>query len=351
MPTARLAQELLDSIIDDVQERGALKACSLAGRSLVVPTQRRLFRSICLFTAGSFLSSPPKASHHLASSLSSHGARDLFTMSPHLGSYVKELYLGLVFMRDYYVVESVLPAFQKITHLGIFSDGGASQWNNIPDIASASPYIPSPSCAGLSSSLERLTISTTTNSRDDKSVFEMDMHRHLKGIRKLSLLDIHLGDKHWMPFLLEPALRPTVQHLELSFKPFQTVPELALPPFLALRSLEITLDIRDIDDIGPALDSVLANIHTTAPLLECLSLTLRLWTSASWSQECDPCPSFASLEFMERLAALQEVHCSLKTNSYRYEERFEQYMRRIFTGPKEAGILSCSIIRSTSSLP
>ncbi|KAJ7138344.1 hypothetical protein C8R44DRAFT_728485 [Mycena epipterygia] len=202
-------------------------------------------------------------------------------------------------------------------------------------MSSKSPFIPSPLNACHSSSLEHLAI-TPARPIYGKSVLEMDMRRHLKGLRKLSLIDIFDQDKRWVPFLLEPVLHPTLQHLELSF---QTVPELALPPFPALRYLKIAYSIYKRRPF--TLDSALGNIHTNAPLLKCLSLTLKLCTSPSWGH---PCPAFASLDFVQQFPALRRVQCWLYPNGYWQEDEFEQYMGRIFPGRKETGILPCSII-------
>ncbi|KAJ7138352.1 hypothetical protein C8R44DRAFT_976096 [Mycena epipterygia] len=392
MSPGPLAQELLDSIVDHVQERGTLKACSLAARSFVVSSQRRLFRSLCLFIR--VPSQPPRGTNHLTVSMTFQNALHVFTMSSYLGSYVRHLYIGLVHhLQDYGLVESALRIVSKITLLGIFGVGGTYDWSTIPpslatllkdialrpavrslyleniravpssfilcpsfrvlslyfasvegDIASTSPFI-SPSLVPLRSHhLEHLVTAASPGHPGSRAI--ENMQGRLTGLRKLSLLGLYARpDKPWMPFLLQSDVQRSLRHLELSF--IGKIPELGLPPLLALRSLEIGFSINTTrlsgavnSSIELALESALTNIHTVSPLLESLSLTIQQWNSASWPQGGDPLPSFASLDL---LPALQEVHCSLDAGGYPVQAGFEQSMGRKFPGPKEAGMLTCSI--------
>ncbi|KAJ7138313.1 hypothetical protein C8R44DRAFT_868619 [Mycena epipterygia] len=392
---ADLAQELLDSIVDQVQDIKALKACSLVARSLVVSSQRHLFRSLCLFqVVGAMIPQVrPRGSDHLTVLTSFENAFRLFTMSPHLGSYVRELYLGLIWLRDVdaNLVERVLCMASKMTFLGIFSHAGPFDWNEIPpsvtcllrnithrptvrarsferfihvpssfilspslralslynieiidDLTSTSLFIPTPRNA---SHLEDLVI-TVAPSYSTKSAMDMDMHGHLAGLRNLSLLDIYgMQDARFMSFLLDSVFYPALEHLELAF--LWDIPVLSFPSLPALRSLEIGIEF-DMDvpatSLPPTLFSALATIHTTAPLLERLSLTVKQWYSmGAWPQRSAPCPLFASLHFAKRLPRLRHLRCSLHTEGYA-QTGFERHMGDKFPGPKEAGILTCSVV-------
>ncbi|KAJ7138332.1 hypothetical protein C8R44DRAFT_868637 [Mycena epipterygia] len=250
MSPGPLAQELLDSIVDYVQERGTLKACSLAARSFVVSSQRRLFRSLCLFIR--VPNQPPRGTDHLTVSMTFQNALHVFTMSSHLGSYVRNLYIGLVHhLQDYGLVESALRIVSKITLLGIFGVGGPYDWSTIStslttllkditlrptvrslyleniravpssfilcpsfrvlslhftsvegDIASTSPFIPPSLVPSRSHYLEHLVLTAACPGHPGSRAIE-NMQGRLTGLRKLSLLGLHAGPtKRWKDFLL-----------------------------------------------------------------------------------------------------------------------------------------------------
>ncbi|KAJ7123419.1 hypothetical protein C8R44DRAFT_783776, partial [Mycena epipterygia] len=355
MPPAHLAQELLDCIVGEVRDRPTLKACSLVARSLTSSSQRRLFRSLCLF-AGKFEAHATlfDGIDHLTALTSFERVLELFAISPHLGSYVKGMHLGLINSQDCAVVESVLRMASQITVLGIFSNEIVSDslhWGNIPvsltallkeialrptvrsmsmrwitgvpsslilvpsfqaltlyyvliqeDITSTSPFIPPLLHATNSSDLELLVI-TPARSQVHKSAIQMDMSGHLTGLRKLSVPGILCDDPEgWMPFMLKSDFRQTLKHLELSFL-FTASTLVQLPPFPALTSLELEFDIYPI--LPDTLDSALSNLHTVAPLLEYLSVAIKGWIHGTWPKNCEPYPMFASLDFMKRFPGLR----------------------------------------------
>ncbi|KAJ7123393.1 hypothetical protein C8R44DRAFT_783757 [Mycena epipterygia] len=386
MPPAHLAQELLDCIVGEVRDRRTLKACSLVARSFTGSSQRRLFRSLCLF-AGRLESHPTVLGiDHLTALTSFERALELFTISPHLGSYAKCMHLGLIDSQDFGVVESVLRMAPQITVLGIFSNETVSEglhWGNIPvslatllkeialrpivrsmsmrwmtgvpsslilvpsfraltlyhvlieeDIISTSPFIPPLPHATHSSDLEVLVI-TPARSQVHKSAIQMVISGHLTGLRKLSVTGILSDDPEgWIPFMLKSDFRQTLKHLELSFLLTSTNTVM-----FSLTSLELEFNASVLPD---TLDSALSNLHTVAPLLEYLSVALK-GSMAPWAKNCEPYPLFASLDFMKRLPALRDLPCSLRTKDC-VDTRLELYMGDKFPGPKEAGILTCSII-------
>ncbi|KAJ7138334.1 hypothetical protein C8R44DRAFT_976089 [Mycena epipterygia] len=212
------------------------------------------------------------------------------------------------------------------------------------DISSSSPFVPPPLDPAHSSNLEHLVV-TATESPDIIYAIEMDTRGYLAGLYRLSILSIYhpRTDGCWKRFLLQSDVQKTLKHLELSFT--GNIPELVLPSFLALTSLEIEFGTCTYNGgLPPNVESALTNIHTVAPLLEYLSLTIKQGGSILWHQECDPYPAFASHDFVKRLPALREVHCALNRHGYLHEWGFEQHMEKKFPGIKEAGILTCSII-------
>ncbi|KAJ7138325.1 hypothetical protein C8R44DRAFT_728471 [Mycena epipterygia] len=96
MPPTPLAPEVLDVIIDEVQERVMLKACSLAAGSFVVSSQRHLFQSLCLCMRIPSQRTPKGTDHLTVSMRSTPGIRTLL---------------------DYGVVQSALRIGSEITHL------------------------------------------------------------------------------------------------------------------------------------------------------------------------------------------------------------------------------------------
>ncbi|KAJ7094113.1 hypothetical protein C8R44DRAFT_890479 [Mycena epipterygia] len=130
----RLAQELLDSIVDQVQDRGILKESSLVARSFVVRSQRRLFRSLCVFSTAS-LDSHPEGTDALSGFTSFENAQNLLTMSPHLVGYVRDVHLGFnsLSMQSFVREESVLRVLSQVTLLAIFTNGHRSLfWQEFP---------------------------------------------------------------------------------------------------------------------------------------------------------------------------------------------------------------------------
>ncbi|KAJ7123409.1 hypothetical protein C8R44DRAFT_783768 [Mycena epipterygia] len=398
---AYLAQELLDCIVGEVQDRKTLKAWSLVARSFTGSSQRRLFRSLCLFTGRLEIHPTLLGIDHLTALTSFERALELFTItwvagiSPHLGSYAKGMHLGLINSQDFGVVESVLRMAPQITVLGIFGNratSGRLHWGSFPvslaalmkeialrptvrsmilrwiagvpsslilvpsfraltlhdvsieeDITSTSPFISPLLHPAQSSDLEVLVI-TPACSQVHKSAIQMDTSGHLTGLRKLSLPGILSDDPAgWMPFMLKSDFRHTLKHLELLFVFTASNLVRELPPFPALTSLELVFVIYD-PILPDTLDAALSNLHTVAPLLEYLSVALKGWIAhGTWAKNCEPYPLFASLDFMKRLPALREVHCSLAIKDC-VDTGFEQHMGDKFSGPMEAGILTCSIL-------
>ncbi|KAJ7734562.1 hypothetical protein DFH07DRAFT_844724 [Mycena maculata] len=74
-----LPQELLDTIIDEIQDTSTLQSCALVATSFVAPCQRKIFRMLYFHAVKKATSPRPKA----------------FTESPHLAAYVRDLTIEL----------------------------------------------------------------------------------------------------------------------------------------------------------------------------------------------------------------------------------------------------------------
>ena len=132
----RLPQELIDVIINQVDDRKTLKACSLVASSFVCPSQRLLFHTVDLDNA---ILTPRKKAY----------ARflRLLTLNPLLGTYVRSLRLGddsedFGFSRSWIIHAKKLPQlFRLLPQLEIFSltfNSDEMNWKSIPaDIRSA----------------------------------------------------------------------------------------------------------------------------------------------------------------------------------------------------------------------
>ncbi|KAJ7475596.1 hypothetical protein B0H11DRAFT_2032613 [Mycena galericulata] len=82
-----LAQELIDLIVAEVQERDNLRRCSLVCRSFRSPAQRELFRAMALRCL------PGRGGLHLSQLVSRAG--ELLTTTPHLATYVQSFTLEI----------------------------------------------------------------------------------------------------------------------------------------------------------------------------------------------------------------------------------------------------------------
>ena len=136
LPMPRLPQELIDVIINQVNDRNTLKACSLVASSFVCSSQRLLFHTIDL-DDGFRISRKRAYARFLR----------VLTLNPLLGTYVRSLRLGddsdnSSFARSWIINAKNLPQlFQLLPQLEIFSltfNSDERSWKSIPaDIRSA----------------------------------------------------------------------------------------------------------------------------------------------------------------------------------------------------------------------
>ncbi|KAJ7138317.1 hypothetical protein C8R44DRAFT_848162 [Mycena epipterygia] len=249
-------------------------------------------------------------------------------MSSHLAIYVRHLHIGLVkHHRDYGLVESALRiAASKITLFRIFYNGVPFDWNIIPpNLATLLNDIvlqPTTHLFGTHPAhpliLHPSPVIQAPRKNHSNPAIGMHIHGHLKGLRKLSLLDISNPDTRWMPLVLEPAIHPTLQHLELSSP--ETHPSLAPSPLISgvgilhpHSAYRPRVRVGQYSHRGPSPrrfvgDRKAIAIHFLAPGMRSMPV---------------------SLGFVERLPSLHEVHFSLNRNSYRKQGGFKQPRRLV----------------------
>ncbi|KAJ7138299.1 hypothetical protein C8R44DRAFT_728449 [Mycena epipterygia] len=376
----QLAQELLDAIVDHVHGNSNLISCSLASTSFAVSSQRCLFRSLCLTETGHLDASgapSPDGSH-----ISFDDARDLFTMSPHLGNHVRDLTVCWGYDRDYAAAESVLRRVPSLTRLALSAIPFFFSWEEMPSNLMDSlrniyvgpslrsmyldgiAAIPSSLIMHAASSLREISVNQITCKDDDTSgtpfisnlphpahgttledidfstiwdfptheahhngILDLDIHPYLRGLRRLMLR--LSADARPEVFLLRSDFHSTLTRLELRFA--CRFPALHLPFLPVLRFLKLQFYVRN-----PVL---LTALPTSTPLLESLTLALDLlWVGDfQWAEHTEPHPLFHStIELGERLPRLREMHCS---QSQPPGTGFAEYMKQKFPSPEETGIL------------
>ncbi|KAJ7312261.1 hypothetical protein DFH08DRAFT_897202 [Mycena albidolilacea] len=133
-----LPPELMDAVIEqmDIADEESLRSCSLVCRSLVYLAQRRLFRSLKLYTDPSYRRHPPWP---VKGSKSTTFTRfhSVFKSSPHLAQYVRDLTIHLHWKVDDGLIGNVLPPLCQIERLSI--QGFCSFWSWDPTPTPTSP--------------------------------------------------------------------------------------------------------------------------------------------------------------------------------------------------------------------
>ncbi|KAJ7149477.1 hypothetical protein C8R43DRAFT_1107675 [Mycena crocata] len=127
----KLPQELIDSVVAEVDEFNALKACSLAGSVFRASSQRILHQSLTLSAAAGY-AKPPRdyASAHT-----------LLEESPHITGYIQNLTILLA--EPIADVESIAKVLAKLTHVRwcIVDGRGMFHWKYVrPELGLASIF-------------------------------------------------------------------------------------------------------------------------------------------------------------------------------------------------------------------
>ncbi|KAJ7281960.1 hypothetical protein C8J57DRAFT_1463973 [Mycena rebaudengoi] len=322
---AFLAQELIYAIIDEVELDQTLRSCALVSTAFLVPSQRRLFRTISL----SILTWKRIRGNLFASAL------DVFTASPHLASYVRGLYIMITDMPALHApLTSLLPLLCNVEQFGIDAVHKSWKENTMPSTLKASllnflgrPSLQSLTLARIKEVPSTLIIYTLLNVRsvsftdigiiredeflpvrgdvakmpttssdhltlgtfapaDVAFMLEQETIGHLHQLRRLDLnvyTDLDHTDWFHAPLQRYSSLRGfeklalqcsgTLQHLELNFS--GTLYPVKLPTLPALRFLHLNAHIQDALHLPDALLLTIENIHVSMPCIELLVFELR----------------------------------------------------------------------------
>ncbi|KAJ6454879.1 hypothetical protein C8R47DRAFT_1228489 [Mycena vitilis] len=395
---AELPQELIDAIVEEVEGKGDLQACSLTAQSFLDPSQRRLFRPMYLRWDAS--SSRKGAALDRALSL--------IHESPHLVRHVREVSLDIPKNSDDQVtLAGILRMLGNIEHLGIH--GLSQPWQNIgPALASTiSDIISMPSLQRLylfriwnipsafvlhaASSVSTLSLYRVSaySSLDDPAIMA---NTHLEGLflpscmmtrvllpscpfllaaqnlRHLAVYVHELGHHR----TLSAASSSRLRHLELecqgetisSFRPH--VPDkisaflipLDLPHLPALRILSLSFMVSEstpgVWTLPYLLRSTITALPTVAPLLDALTFTVLIpfrekyvpWQDRSALPLFD---TYSSTNYRQQLPELRGIHCVLRytdpsapLNGHfdRAYEGFTGYMETKLRAAHAAGIVT-----------
>ncbi|KAJ7437416.1 hypothetical protein FB451DRAFT_1570698 [Mycena latifolia] len=408
MSPPSLPHELLEVIVGEVQGKDSLRACSLASKSLLVCSQRHLFRALCFCQDLRQIPSNPTQIPRL----SFKRARELLTMSPHLAGYVCDLTLCLQPGQDHNLVENLLRSVsERLTRLAIFAFPRTLIWEEMPsgvtcllrdiyvqpqfrslslahirgvplslilyatssfevisintisfreDITSDPPkFMSGPRDASANTNLKEIVVGAFVGFQDDgryKSILDVDLHRRLKGLRKLHLQLSTAESGPWLAFLLESDIQPTLEHLEIYADRVPPVLQLESFPVLRVLKLQFILPFNQFD-------SILSTLLTCTPMLESLSVSLNtgIIVDVTWPQHHPTHPIFdwplkqiphplfqSATKLRSSLPLLTKVHCSQTDSRGQHfaTDSFTEYIKHKFYAAEEAEILSFSELRS-----
>ncbi|KAJ7244682.1 hypothetical protein C8J57DRAFT_1242673 [Mycena rebaudengoi] len=312
-----LPQELIETIVDDLHAmhgKYSLPACALASRAFLVPSQRCLFRSISLKKI-------PRAGKQRVGRSDNVlvGAVNIFTASPRLAPYVRNLSINITNLVAIHAsLTSLLPLLPNVEKFQL--DAARIAWTSLPPTlaSSLSDFFRQPSlrCLALVSlrdlssslvlrwissfrmlSLTNVTILSDTGAPsiiyDDKpaatahldhlilgwpngpTVTQFVLHPstivHLQQLRRLSLQMHSDGTVRGFEKLLLHCAQ-SLRELELNLRKNHKV-SVKLPHLPALRALTLTCQVPQ-PYIPDSLISAIENIPHWMPDLEALTLAL-----------------------------------------------------------------------------
>ncbi|KAJ7259246.1 hypothetical protein C8J57DRAFT_1339859 [Mycena rebaudengoi] len=112
---ASLPQELVNSIVDQLDDYSSLTSCTLVSTSFVAPAQQAIFKSLCIHTELSLRHPTPLA------------ASDSLAAFPHLATYIRLLQFDLSHLEsEVQALESIFLAVRNLERLII--SGSGMQW-------------------------------------------------------------------------------------------------------------------------------------------------------------------------------------------------------------------------------
>ncbi|KAJ7466078.1 hypothetical protein FB451DRAFT_419173 [Mycena latifolia] len=375
MSLAHLANELLDAIFTSVHATADLKACSLAARFLVDPSQRHLFRSLSLFSNRIRPGARRKVEN----------THDPATLSPRLSNYVTELtvYLDSA-ARQFATLKSVLRKLRSLTRLALVAVG-RFRWHEIPsetqsflqDICgrlhslslNRITDVPASFIHHAASSLQALSLTDITvpvytpviprgasstalkdlvilaKGDNLESALDAGTEKHLRGLRKLELYLSGAYETRREQFFRTSNFYTTLEHIELFLT--YPLPSLLLPTLPVLRFMKLQFEFHGTH-LPEELDDFLISLPITAPLLESLFLKVdpRSNSGTNWPETARVHPLFISAsKLMQALPHLQEIHCS-RNKLVLPKYGFAAYMALKLAGAAEAGMLTFSTFRA-----
>ncbi|KAJ7264217.1 hypothetical protein C8J57DRAFT_413313 [Mycena rebaudengoi] len=214
-----LPQELIETIVDDLHARHgkySLSACALASRAFLVPSQRCLFRSISL-------KKMPRARTQRVGRSDSVlvGAVNIFTASPRLAPYVRNLSINITNLVAIHAsLTSLLPLLPNVDEFQL--DAARIAWTSLPPTltSSLSDFFRQPSLRCLA----------LVSLRDLSSSLVL---RWISSFRMLSLTNVTILRDTGAPSITyddKPAATAHLDHLILGWPNGPTVTQFVLHP-------------------------------------------------------------------------------------------------------------------------
>ncbi|KAF7356129.1 hypothetical protein MVEN_00943500 [Mycena venus] len=384
-----LPPELVHAIIEqmDIADEESLRSCSLVCRSLVYPAQRRLFRSLELYTDPSYRRRRPWPAKGSKSTTFTrfHSA---VKSSPYLAQYVRDLTIHLHWKVDDSLIGDVLPLLCQVERLSI--QGFCSFWSWDPTPTPMSPYwglIRLPTLRSLRLSNTKglppalLSYATATFSQFFIENITINDDSQMNGAPSFLASERRPGrSSPDGPFNHSVALQRRGEACEGSISAFPAQaaraalascgtphsgppshtsscsggpshpPSAQLPSQLspALRILTLRLDLTSCIARGywPQLTQTSLDVAASAPSLERLNVTVCNGMPIRASQPAEswptpvPWPPFDALHYSLPLPHLRRICCRLERNFYETSfGLFIAHMKGIFPAPCKAGIM------------
>ncbi|KAJ7259262.1 hypothetical protein C8J57DRAFT_1515330 [Mycena rebaudengoi] len=341
---ASLPQELVNSIVDQLDDYSSLTSCALVSTSFVAPAQQAIFKSLCIHTELSHRHPTPLA------------ASDSLAAFPHLAAYIRLLEFDLSHLEsEIQALESIFLAVRNLERLII--SGSGMQWSSVPSalkigiqniIAFPSLYglhlvaihnLPSDFIYHAASSVSVLStcrVSMEQNSEQPRYPFPDLRLTHLilsdSGWRAKNICDLflpaapsHTPRLERLSILMDSecrisdskllsAIAPSLRHLSLRI--YKARSAMDIPQLPLVRTLEVKLIV---DPHSPEVPPSLSKIATTFPNIELLTVVFILKP-----HDQPPSPSlFAGtlLSFPARtqFPHLRQVHCQLLPRYRRHD--------------------------------
>ncbi|KAJ7734552.1 hypothetical protein DFH07DRAFT_128455 [Mycena maculata] len=379
-------QELLDAIVDEINDASTLASCALAAKPLLLPCQRKIFRSLHL------VSHEPRKPR-MRGALNFTEAHALFTGAPHLGSYVRNLTIQVpVALTDLPGWNLALHSAQNVERLVVYEAASSMPRSILPPetMTSLVEFLASPSLGRLHLAEVRNVPSALISAAMLIPVVSF-IHVRLKQEDPLIPTQLHsstsvprLRDLTIMfstplpgpcDFLLHPRHPPYTSHierLEIRLTPrgdqrlltacAATLKYLVLDAILDtsinIPHLPLVCDVKievSVDEdwrLPASLPPILSQIPTSLPAVETITLVFvsdRRFRNVAWIGDHLPIfgPSFTTCR---ELLHLRRVHCELvqhigiyAVSKHTLFDGFVQAVETSMPGLEGTGILTCTL--------